>query len=582
MHIWEVSMSNKQRDIQTSIDTSILAGEFSKYLKEIASDIHPALSDVGIQILHNQLKGHICTSLDDLIQDAGNDSPLKSLNKGTLETMISESVLFGDGSELSPFVVENSLLYTHKFWKYEQELADWINHRAKLESSVTEEVVRFISENFEEIGNEPDWQKVAVLVSQIKLFMILSGGPGTGKTHTVKQIIRTSLKNDPEMKIGLAAPTGKAAQRMNESLGDTNTGIKAVTLHSLLGARGTSYNFSFNESNPLPYDLVIVDEASMMDLPMWVHLIRALSGSTRLILLGDQYQLESVEAGSILGDICEYSDNSFSSNIVRYLDDRRIQISDSSSLNDCIITLTKSFRFGNDSGIYQLSESIKKGDSNRVEEILHSDAYPDVTLVGPGNEAVDSLIENYATKPFRKAVYSKKYLDFYYEYQILSALRKGKNGVEKLNQIIEHHIKKSIGIAQTNEWYEGRPVMITRNNRILQVKNGEIGICNYEEGSGYTISFEGSFSKKISVSRIQDYEPAYVNTIHKSQGSEYKNVAIILPEGLNKLFSKELLYTAVTRARQSLLVIGSLSTIKGLIVQNSNRRSGLSNKIWRA
>ena len=192
------------------------------------------------------------------------------------------------------------------------------------------------------------------------------------------------------------------------------------------------------------------------------------------------------------------------------------------------------------------------------------------------------MIENYATKPFRKAVYSKKYLDFYYEYQILSALRKGKNGVEKLNQIIEHHIKKSIGIAQTNEWYEGRPVMITRNNRILQVKNGEIGICNYEEGSGYTISFEGSLSKKISVSRIQDYEPAYVNTIHKSQGSEYKNVAIILPEGLNKLFSKELLYTAVTRARQSLLVIGSLSTIKGLIVQNSNRRSGLSNKIWRA
>ena len=115
-------MSNKQRDIQTSIDTSILAGEFSKYLKEIASDIHPALSDVGIQILHNQLKGHICTSLDDLIQDAGNDSPLKSLKKGTLETMISESVLFGDGTELSPFVVENSLFYTHKFWKYEQEL----------------------------------------------------------------------------------------------------------------------------------------------------------------------------------------------------------------------------------------------------------------------------------------------------------------------------------------------------------------------------------------------------------------------------------------------------------------------------
>jgi exodeoxyribonuclease V alpha subunit len=554
--------------------------EFARYLTKLKERSDMVLG-AGVAAIHFHLQGHICLTINDILGYLKEKELLES-NIEVLTKELSDSDLVGDGSALTPFVLEGEKLYLHRYWKYEQELSEWIRNKSQISRTLDDDEQTYINTLFED-SLDLNWQKVAVQLSRIKDLVIISGGPGTGKTYTVEKVLRSQIKFNKSSKIALAAPTGKAAQRLGESLElDTYKGqIDApMTLHSLLGAKGVTGEFRFNRDNKLSFDVVIVDEASMLDINLWISLIRALPDKAKLILLGDKNQLASVEAGSILADICSGASNSFSGPVCEHLSNDISKDDIKPRVNDCIVELTKSYRFDESSGIKRLSEAIIAEDSDQVFEILDSPKYQDVAFKEISNESLGKLISEYAVEPFMKLHQSEFTHEGFKDNQILCALRKGPYGVEEINNRAEFEIRKKLNLPSTKKWYAGRPIMITKNNRSLKLRNGETGFAQaIERDSGFEVFFEGK-EEGVIISRIPGFEPSYGITVHKSQGSEYKNVALLLSNAQNNLLTKELLYTSVTRARQTILVIGNRRILKAAVLRKIERRSGLQQKVW--
>lgn len=559
-------------------DQRIAENEFRKYLFHLEAVNPELISYGGMLCLRAWMNGHICISIEELKQDSLVIEMVGG-NTDDLHQMLLDSSLIGSPGELTPLIVDEQNLYLHKYWSYEKELADWLSIKAQQTNTLERSVIDHIDELFENDG-KINWQRIAVKLALIKDLIIISGGPGTGKTFTVSKILKLLSEASSEtLSVALAAPTGKAAQRLNDSLSDQDHEAEipeAMTLHKLLGARGDTGSFRFNSVNKLPHDVVIVDEASMLDITMWINMIRALKDDSKLILLGDKNQLASVEAGSILGDICFNSENSFSDPIKNALNeavDLSIGVPD---INDCIVHLTKSYRFDDNSGIKRLADAINTGDHELVLELLTSEEYPEIRYREGNSEDMKFMIQEFVVNPFQNTGTKADSQT----HQILCALRKGPFGVEHINEISERELKRTLRIPSSQTWFPGRPVIITKNNPVLNIRNGETGFASEQEENSYQIRFDNAQTPAISVSRLQDFEPAYAITVHKSQGSEYENVAVLLSNAQNRVLTKELLYTSVTRARQNLLVISSDNIIKSTVQGNIKRNSGLRSKIW--
>lgn len=559
-------------------DQRIAENEFRKYLFHLEAVNPELISYGGMLCLRAWMNGHICISIEELKQDSLVIEMVGG-NTDDLHQVLLDSSLIGSPGELTPLIVDEQNLYLHKYWSYEKELADWLSNKAQKKNTLERSVIDHIDELFENDG-KINWQRIAVKLALIKDLIIISGGPGTGKTFSVSKILKLLSEASSEtLSVALAAPTGKAAQRLNDSLSDQDHEAEipeAMTLHKLLGARGDTGSFRFNSVNKLPHDVVIVDEASMLDITMWINMIRALKDDSKLILLGDKNQLASVEAGSILGDICFNSENSFSDPIKNALNeavDLSIGVPD---INDCIVHLTKSYRFDDNSGIKRLADAINTGDHELVLELLTSEEYPEIRYREGNSEDMKFMIQEFVVNPFQNTGTKADSQT----HQILCALRKGPFGVEHINEISERELKRTLRIPSSQTWFPGRPVIITKNNPVLNIRNGETGFASEQEENSYQIRFDNAQTPAISVSRLQDFEPAYAITVHKSQGSEYENVAVLLSNAQNRVFTKELLYTSVTRARQNLLVISSDNIIKSTVQGNIKRNSGLRSKIW--
>lgn len=555
--------------------------------------------------VYAQQQGHLCIDLHDLetlpdflFEDEKTDIKLdENILNNWREALEKNSLVSKDGT-LAPLVFEDRRLYLHRFWKYEEELTGWIKQRSSVTNTIKEREQDILKSLFKPAEDlfEVDWQYVAVCLSFLKDLVVISGGPGTGKTYTVLNIIAAQAKAHPDkkFKIALAAPTGKAARRLINSIEDGKTHLPdsfqdsielpehALTVHKLLGADYRGNNFKFNRDNQLPYDLVVVDEASMLDITMWIRLIRAVGPDTKLVVLGDKDQLASVEAGSILGDICD-GENSYSketSAIIRDLMGASVPVVENApSINDCIVFLTKSYRFGEGSGIQKLAQAINQSDSVEVLRILKNPDFRDIALIEPSRQSIDELIDRFAIKHFEE--YKTKNHDQRMEEanrkKILCAIRKSDLGVEQINGRAEYRIKRENNLLTTSEWYDGRPVMATRNDALLRIKNGEIGLYAEDKQS---VVFEGEENITVSPARLSGYELAFAITIHKSQGSEFDDVAIVLPNKENSILSKEILYTAVTRARRTTLIIAHEEIITKTIMRSVSRQSGVRNKLW--
>lgn len=477
-----------------------------------------------------------------------------------------------------------------------------------------------------------NWQKVAAAVALTRRFAVISGGPGTGKTTTVTKLLAALVEQAlaqlddgglmPTIK--LVAPTGKAAARLTESIGKAVAELpldplikkhiptESSTLHRLLGAIPNRAEFRHHRHNHLHVDILVVDEASMVDLPMMFKLLDALPPHARLILLGDKDQLSSVEAGAVLGDICSFNDYGFSqaqskslAQLTGYqtLASSRVENSIDAPICDSLCMLQKSYRFDARSGIGQLAKAINTGKAQQVESVLtkgfndiqhyplSADNYNQMitTLVANYRHYLDRISHNKVDEVTDKRETQEQkalaVLALFSQCRLLCAIREGDFGVTGLNQRIETRLAARRLIQTTDElWYVGRPVMVIRNDHGLGLYNGDIGICMMDDSESeprLKVYFElpdGSV-KSVLPSRVPEHETAYAMTIHKSQGSEFELTVMILPPDFSPILTRELIYTGVTRAKKELMLFADLSVLKRGIKIKTERVSGLVQRL---
>lgn len=531
---------------------------------------------------------------------------------------IVNSVTISDGSSPTPLVLEGSRIYLRKYWVFESELASEIQKRVAEIRDIDLEVAGDVIQSlFTSDDQKPDWQAIACLASATRNFSVITGGPGTGKTYTVLGLLvllitlQQKQKPDKKLNVALAAPTGKAAARVKESILDGLDRIsiekkvrdqiptEAKTLHRLLGYQHNSTEFKHNKKQRLDYDVIVVDEASMIDLAMTRKLIAAVPDEAMLILLGDKDQLASVEAGAVLGDICSPISgelNHISSSLSSKLEKAGITnfeswIHASNDLQDAITELKVSRRFKDKAGIGILAGHINQQESDQALDVLRSEEYLDVELLGFDQKSKILSDHGSFIKQLKKdGITAEEAFEIIDQKQILCAHRKGPNGTEDLNHQLENQLRPKHGIYANSEWFPGRVIMITENDYNNNLFNGDIGITLWnQQKERLEITFkdnsggqEGDAFKSFTTAQLVSCETAFAISVHKSQGSEFEEVLLVLPEKKSPILTKELIYTALTRAKSKFTAISTTQIFKEAVENRIQRSSGLIDKLWRS
>lgn len=575
----------------------------------------PALKPFVWLLMKRLQEGHVC--VDPRVITIENTS---ELFENTPDPAVLElpSRYVGSANELKPFIYAGGKLYLQRYYQYETQILSAVTrlleaskqHRAEREAALLHHIdfIRSLSAPVPpEATTETekyDWQLVAALLGSLHSIQFITGGPGTGKTTTVAKLLAILFEIQPNLRVSLAAPTGKAAMRMAESLKNTRLeltpatreifqSLQPSTIHRLLGSQRNSLYFKHDASHPLPVDVLIVDEASMIDMPLFAKLLNAIPSEARVIFLGDRHQLASVEAGSLLGDFCEsipYSNgipperipwlNQFIVDAGSQLPDTIAQ-SDTHPLLGHIVELQLSRRFQSGGGIGQLSRTVITGRTEQLDTFLPPNRDTVVQIdTSYQTETIERWVDGYAAVIAEPDI--REALRKMNQFRVLVAVREGPQGLYALNQRIEQRLMARGLIRRSSGFYAHQPIMITRNSPELDLYNGDTGLLRVDTDGKLRAYFEDSNGSIRSVipGYLQAVETVYAMTIHKSQGSEYDEVLVVLPDQENlPLLTRELLYTAITRAKKHVTIQASESVLRYSIQQQVNRSSGLPQRI---
>ncbi|WP_233869876.1 exodeoxyribonuclease V subunit alpha [Paraburkholderia adhaesiva] len=635
-----------------------LDAAFARFLWTEAREATPLLLLAAALASHQLGRGHVCLDLAATLDDPafalslppdGPPSPdaepaqppaeiLAGVTLAQWRAALDAPGLVSTGAGNTPLVLAGTRLYLRRYWQYEQDVRAAIVRRlarsAEFEAALPPGAARpALDALFPARGaqaGEPlraDWQKLACALAARSAFGIVTGGPGTGKTTTVVKLLALlqtlalaqggASGSARALRIRLAAPTGKAAARLNESIagavarlpfddllnGDAlRAAIPTVvtTLHRVLGTRPGSRRFRHDAANPLPVDVLVIDEASMVDLEMMAAVLDALPPGARLFLLGDKDQLASVEAGAVLGELCDRAREGHYTEATRaWLEaatgeriDPAMLDARGTPLDQAVAMLRESHRFATDSGIGALADLVNAGDAEGVGKIWarghadlarltcsSTDDAPLRALVVDGRaadaaadhdvvsqrhgyrhylETMRTLRPAAGALPEALAQWAADVLKAHGEFQLLCALRRGPWGVEGLNRRVARLLHEENLIDPRGDWYAGRPVLVTHNDYELGLMNGDIGIAlelpvRDGEPPVLRVAFPAADGtggvKWVSPSRLQGVETVFALTVHKSQGSEFTHAALVLPNTYSPVLTRELVYTGITRAR---------------------------------
>ena len=605
-------------DLLKNNSFSPLDVHFARLMGRLSGSGHEALFLAAALVSRAQGLGHVCFDLSSLagkpLLPGQPDSPVCPEAEDWIRSLEKEKVV-GRPGEYKPLILNGSRFYLYRYWEYEKELIDFLKERTAAGAGPVDEAALKdgLTRLFPRTDSEgTDWQKVAALASVWKRCCVISGGPGTGKTFTVAKILALlqEQQGPGALRTALAAPTGKAAGRLQEAMKKSLEGLEcadsikaalpleASTLHRLLKPIPESPYFRYDSKNPLPFEVIVIDEASMVDLALLSKLVQALSPGARLILLGDKDQLASVEAGAVLGDICGLGKNQgfskdFRDSYYRVAGERLDggpEDERGTGIRDAIITLKKSYRFGSSSGIEAVSRAVNEGDGVGALGRLKDSSASDIRWRDlPRPETLAAAIKPLAVSGFSEYFQpagDRELFESFGRFRILCALREGPYGVQALNGMIEQLLRQAGLIRQAGRWYPGRPVMITRNDYPLRLFNGDMGIALADpEGNQELRVFFPSpdgVVRKYPPLRLPEHETAYALTVHKSQGSEFDRVLLILPDRDVPILTRELFYTGVTRAREEVEIWGREAIFCRAVSRRIQRSSGLREALWGA
>lgn len=551
--------------------------------------------------------GHVCAQLGDIAAC----NPAWQVSH--LRACLHASGVTGTPSQRAAFPLildDDDRLYLHRYFDYEWRLAQRLMQaRAPLPTAapaVQERLNSLFAANDATLAGKPNWQKIGAALSLLSPLTILSGGPGTGKTTTVVNLLACLLEQDPDCRIALAAPTGKAAARMLEALraraSDLPEELQArlpstsFTIHRLLGVTADAGHFRHHAGHQLALDLLIVDEASMLDLALATKLFDAMPSSARIILLGDKDQLAAVESGAVFAELS--ADPTLDATYVAALADltntpiERIQPATPHTptpLHNSVVWFTENFRFSKTSGIGRLAADINAGHAAAALALLETGNDASLRWLAidgaqPGPDAMRAIFTGYAA--YFEAIAEcvgppDGIFDVFNRFRVLCAVHDTPRGTQALNEVIGAHVRTrhAHGRAPGNPpaWYAGRPVMILRNDYVLGLFNGDIGLTFPDATGAMMVYFQDATDGLRAIAPVQlpDHDTAFAMTVHKSQGSEFAQVLLLLPAEANRVLSRELIYTAVTRARDGVVMVGSSEILSEAIETVTLRHSGL-------
>jgi len=589
---------------------------FARYLQSAQPSDDARHGWLAALVSHQFGRGHACLDLEVLrhsgVAALGWDSRLQTALPQELAAAAA-SLPWAQGAG-SPLVLDGPRLYLRRNWQAEQAIRSSILARLSQPCPVPDTLAQALDSLFAspakgDGSTVPDWQKVACALAARQRFTLITGGPGTGKTTTVVRLLALlQSQSTRPLRIALAAPTGKAAARLGESIAravqqlppamQQHIPTQAQTLHKLLQVRAAV------QATPAPalaLDLVVVDEASMIDLELMARLLAAVPPSASLILLGDKDQLASVEAGAVMGQLCEgASAGHYSPDTVAWVravtgQDIAAWAGPGSALAQQTVMLRHSHRFASGSQIGQWAAAVNAGDRPAVAELWsatppwHANASQSVARLEPqGFDAQLAALVRAGWQAWHTQLQALgeqacsdtqalALLQALARFQVLCALREGPWGVQALNRAIA----RALGFA-TEGWVAGRPVMVTRNDYNLSLMNGDIGLC-LPTASGLRVAFatasaDGSSGVRwVLPSRLDAVETVFAMTVHKSQGSEFEHVALVLPDRIAPVLTRELLYTGITRAKTRLtLVVPQAGVLRQAVVQKILRSGGLT------